>query len=290
MEHYKNKLSSFFWLMLAVWMVMINGGCRRNSLIDKDAYNQEPGCPTVEFLSETPSPDGKLRAAVFKYEDTCQKGWGEREMVSVSPNDGSTPNFKPYTMIIYFGSLRPTWIGNKELVIRGASKYDKSYPQYNKNGLFNLNVLVSKGETITHKVGWFDSVQVTYQEEKFRIENELVSQSERPPGYVKKVYPLVTRAAVYRRKCFRESDQSLVEENLILSLYDEPLKPSLTLSMGCKDLGGDIYKTTVDEQFNLKWLSEKELLIIGAQPEDKKKFVRNEFGWVTVKYQQSQSS
>lgn len=285
MEYYKNKLSFFFWLMLFAALILSSGSCGSNPSEDRDVYKQGPGCATTELLSEIPSPDGKLRAAVFKYEDTCQKGWNKREVVSVSPNDGSTPNFKPYTMIIYFGSLRPIWTGNKELVIRGESKYDKSYPQYNKNGFFSINVPVSVGETITHKVGWFDGVQVTYQEEKFRIENELVSQSERPSGYVKKGYPLVTKASIYRRKCFRESDNSLVEENLLISLSDEFIKPNLTLRLKCGDVWGDIYKTSIDDQLSLKWLSTKELLIIGAKPEDEKKMLKNEFGWVSVKYQ-----
>ena len=289
MEYYKNNLTSFFWLLLAAYMVMSSGGCQSSSspIVDRDAYNQGLGCPTTELLSETLSPDGKLRAAVFKYEDTCQKSWGKREMVAVLPNDGSIARFKPYAMIIYGGGLRPMWTGNKELLIRGERS---KYAQYNKNGFFNINVPASNGETITHKIGWFDSVQVTYKDEKFQIQNELVSQTDRPPGFPGKVYPLVTRAAIYRQKCLRESDQTVSEENLFVSLYEEPLKPNLKLSLECGELGGDIYKTTVDDRIHLKWLSEKELLIISSQPEGEKKFIRKEYGWVSVKYQQGEQT
>ena len=149
-----------------------------------------------------------------------------------------------------------------------------------------MNLPASDDETITHKVGWFDSVQVTYKEEKFQIHNELVSQSDRPPGFKRKVYPLVTSAAIYRRKCIRESDQTLIEENLLVSIYEKSLQGNLTHNLECGDVEGDIYKTTIDDQIKLKWLSEKELLIIGSKPEDEKKFIRKVYGWVAVKYQQ----
>jgi hypothetical protein len=262
-------------------MVIINTSCQRNSSVDKGGYNQEPGCPTIEFLSETPSPDGKLRAAVFKYEDTCQKSWGQRAMVSVSLNDGSTPHFKPYAIICYGGGLRAKWTGNKELLVSGGSKY----PQYNKNGFGNINVPVNNGETITHKVGWFDSVQVTYKEENFRIQNEFVMQIERPAGFSTKVNQLATKATIYRRKCLWESDQTVYQENLFVNLDNKPLKLILNNESNCGALFGDVYKTAIDDQIDLKWLSQTELLIIGSQPNDEKKIIDKQYGDVSIKYQ-----
>src|SRR5688572_15483957 len=67
------------------------------------------------------------------------------------------------------------------------------------------------GQSFSYAVGWFDSVTITYKEEKYEIRSELLSEAERPGGWHPMGY---LKAFVYHRRCIRQSTNKTLEDDL----------------------------------------------------------------------------
>lgn len=258
----------FFYLVFVpmfVFLMLLSQSCRsvKNFFRDGDEIKNCGGVCSAVVLEEIPSPDGKMKAVIFKVEcpgiDTGGAKCPSGDSVSLSimsKNYNLMADEREGNAVDYSSNLEVKWIGDRELLVGGDYSLGKDRQS------------VSTVEGVTVRYG------------KFQTKIELISEVSSPDG--KK------RAFVYRRVC-KHPDSNQLEINTIevgrnSQGYTSEFPPNQPPP--CEK--GYFYGTSADAKISLKWNGNNELLIIGSQPDGEKGLRGNKFGELTVKYQKAE--
>jgi hypothetical protein len=266
-------------------LIGFNSGCQtENSQSDNSqSDNSNPyetgkySCLKTKVISETPSPDGQLKAIVYQYDDSCKRYYMEN--LAIQPNNSKALKYENSFFYIYNGeNLRPIWQDNRNLLVLGDKNQHRFVETDTRHGLGMIRgegyKQLNSGETISFGVGFFDTLTLTYQQESYQVTHEVLDEVFRPDLSEKQSY---RQAQLHRYECVRQSD-GLVTKEMVVKIdffggTTPTHKPYSNTQAYCTDRRWNndyVYVNSSEIIPNIKWTNNNELMISSSEPNGEK--------------------
>jgi hypothetical protein len=258
------KVTYLIFIPTFVFLILLSQSCRsvQNFFQSIDEEKNCGGDCKASAFEEIPSPDGKMKAVLFKIKcpegggAKCPDGIGSSSLSIMSIDENLSPVERKGNAVDWGSNLEVKWIGDRELLAASDYALGKDQP----------NVFTVQGVTVRYG--------------KFQNKVELISEVPSPDGKEK--------AFLYHRVCKHpDSDQleiNTIEADIYGDGYTYKFPPNRQPS--CEK--GNLYGTGSDSKINLKWNGNNELLIIGSDPDGEKQLRFKKIKGIAVKYQKAE--
>lgn len=258
------KFICLVFIPMFVFFMLLSQSCRsvKNIFVSMDERKHCGGDCEPVVVEELPSPDGKMKAVLFRIDcplgggASCPNGTDLIRLSILSKDSKLSSDERTGNAVGYGQNLEFKWIGDRELLVGGDF------------ALYQEESSVSTVNGVTVRFG------------KFQTKIELISEVPSPDGKEK--------AFAYRRVCKHPDSDQLEINTIEVDVYRDGYTSKFPPNKPLRCEKGNLYSTSYDAKISLKWNGNNELLIIGSQPDGEKGLRSNKFGEITVKYQKAE--